>query len=105
MVEAAISLPRYPSVVIGALIRNAAREAVKHNIRAEGRRVTDFLPRQISAMAEVFVENNRDRLLAGALRTIGRSSELQRMLEKEQRAWAKRIERNSQVKCNAEVRC
>jgi integrase len=89
MAEATPSLPRYPSVVIGSLIRSAAREAVKHNIRAQGLRVTAFLPREISVMAEAFIGNNRDKLLAGALRAIERGPELQRMLEKEQRVWAK----------------
>jgi hypothetical protein len=74
-------------------MRNAAREAVKHNIRGEGLRVTDFLPKDISRMAETFIDNHRDKLLAGALRAIERSPELQRLLEKEQREWAKRIAR------------
>jgi hypothetical protein len=91
MAEAAISLPRYPSLVIGALIRNAAREAVKHNIRAEGLRVTDFLPREISVMAEAFAEHHHDKLLDGALRAVERSPELKKMLEKEQRIWEKRL--------------
>jgi hypothetical protein len=91
-----MSLPTYPSNVIAALMRNAAREAVKYNIRAEGLRVTDFLPKDITRMAEVLIGNNRDELLAGALRAIERSPELQRLLEKEQREWAKRIEQNSQ---------
>ena len=72
-------------------MRNAAREAVKHNIRAEGLKVQHFPLREISAMADQFVENNRDKLLAGALRLIERSPELQRMLEREQREWAKRL--------------
>ena len=88
---APISLPTYPSNVVAALMRNAAREAVKHNIRAEGLRVTDFLPKDISRMAEAFIDNHRDKLLAGALRAIERSPELRRLLEKEQREWAKRI--------------
>jgi hypothetical protein len=46
-------------------------------------------------MAEVFIDNHRDKLLAGALRAIERSTELQRMLEKEQREWAKRIAQQS----------
>jgi hypothetical protein len=54
-------------------------------------------------MAQEFVTNNRDVLLAGAMRTIERSPELRRMLEKEQREWAKRIEQNSQVKCNPQT--
>jgi hypothetical protein len=61
-----MSLPTYPSNVIAALMRNTAREAVKYNIRAEGLRVTDFLPKDISRMAEAFVDNHRDKLLAGA---------------------------------------
>jgi hypothetical protein len=104
MVEATYSLPRYPSVVIGALIRNAAREAVKHNIRAEGLRVTDFLPREISVMAEAFATKHRETLLAGALRAVERSPELQRMLEKEQRIWEKRIAQNSKYMRNSEGR-
>jgi hypothetical protein len=100
MVEAPTILPRYPSIVIACLMRNAAREAVKHNIRAQGLKIANFLPKDITRMAEAFVANNRDALLAGALRTIERSPELRRMLEKEQRKWARRIERNSQVKCN-----
>jgi hypothetical protein len=91
-----MSLPTYPSHVIAALMRNAARETVKHNIRAEGRRVTDFLPKDITRMAEAFIDNHRDKLLAGALRAIERSPELRRLLEKEQREWAKRIAQNSQ---------
>jgi hypothetical protein len=80
-----------PSNVIAALMRNAAREAVKYNIWAEGLRVTNFLPKDITRMAEAFIDNHRDKLLAGALRAIERSPELQRLLEKEQREWAKRI--------------
>jgi hypothetical protein len=34
---APVSLPTYPSNVIAALMLNAAREAVKNHIRAEGR--------------------------------------------------------------------
>ena len=88
---ASMSLPTYPSIVIAALMRNAAREAVKYNIRAEGLKVRDFAAKDITRMAEAFVGNNRDKLLAGALRTIERSPESQRLLEKEQREWAKRI--------------
>jgi hypothetical protein len=91
MAEATYSLPRYPSVVIGSLIRSAAREAVKHNIRAEGLKVQHFSVREISVMAEAFAEKHREALVAGALRLIERSPELQRMLAKEQRAWEKRI--------------
>jgi hypothetical protein len=58
---ASVSLPTYPSNVIAALMRNAAREAVKYNIRAEGLKVTDFLPKDISRMAEVFIDNHRDK--------------------------------------------
>jgi hypothetical protein len=75
---APISLPTYPSNVIAALMRNAAREAVKYNIRAEGLKVRDFLPKDITRMAEAFIDNHRDKLLAGALRAIERSPELQR---------------------------
>jgi hypothetical protein len=67
---ATISLPTYPSNVISVLTRNAAREAVKYNSRAG---------------------NHRDKVLAGALRAIERSQELRRLLEKEQREWAKRL--------------
>ena len=88
---ASMSLPTYPSLVISVLMRNAAREAVKHNTRAEGLKVRDFAAKDITRMAEAFVGNNRDKLLAGALRAIERSPELQRLLEKEQREWAKRI--------------
>jgi hypothetical protein len=86
-----MSLPTYPSIVINVLTRNAPREVVKYNIRAEGLRISNFLPKDISRMAEVFIDNHRDKLLAGALRAIERSPELQRLLEKEQREWAKRI--------------
>jgi hypothetical protein len=48
------------------------------------------LAKDITRMAEQFVVNNRPALLAGALRTIERSPELQRMLEKKQRESAKR---------------
>jgi hypothetical protein len=99
---APISLPTYPSNVIAALMRNAAREAVKYNIRAEGLRVTNFLPKDITRMAEVFIDNHRDKLLAGALRAIERSPELQRLLEKEQREWAKRIAR-AQEACPSQL--
>ena len=88
---APMSLPTYPSNVIAALMRNAAREAVKYNIRAEGLKVRDFLPKDITRMAEAFIDNHRDKLLAGALRAIERSPELQRLLDKEQREWTKRI--------------
>jgi hypothetical protein len=88
---ASVSLPTYPSIVINVLMRNAAREAVKHNIRAEGLRVSNFMPKDISRMAEAFIDNHRDKLLAGALRAIERSPELQRLLDKEQREWTKRI--------------
>jgi hypothetical protein len=63
-----MSLPTYPSNVIAALMRNAAREAVKYNIRGEGLRVADFMPKDISRMAQTFIDNHRDKLLAGALR-------------------------------------
>ena len=92
-----MSLPTYPSLVISVLMRNAAREAVKHNTRAEGLKVRDFPSRDIARMAETFIGNHRDKLLAGALRAIERSPELQRMLEKEQREWAKRIARAQAV--------
>ena len=82
-------------------MRNAAREAVKYNIRAEGLKVRDFPAKDITQMAEAFVGNHRDKLLAGALRAIERSPELQRLLEKEQREWAKRIARNTQHSCSA----
>ena len=42
-------------------------------IRAEGLRVKNFLPRDITRMADAFVDNHRDKLLAGALRAIERS--------------------------------
>jgi hypothetical protein len=103
MVEAALSLPRYPSTVIACLMRNAAREAVKHNIRAQGHKLSHYAAKDITRMAEALVVNNREVLLAGALRTIERSPELRRMLEKEQREWTKRIERNLQVKCNSQT--
>jgi hypothetical protein len=102
-VEAALSLPRYPSTVIACLMRNAAREAVKHNIRAQGHKLSHYAAKDITRTAQEFVTNNRDVLLAGAMRTIERSPELRRMLEKEQREWAKRIEQNSQVKCNPQT--
>jgi hypothetical protein len=73
----------------------AAKEAVKYNIRAEGLKLRDFPSRDIARMAEAFVGNHRDTLLAGALRAIERSPELQRMLEKEQREWAQRIAKQS----------
>ena len=88
---ATVTLPTYPSNVIAALMRSAAREAVKYDIRAEGLKVRDFPAKDITQMAEAFVGNHRDKLLAGALRAIERSPELQRLLEKEQREWAKRI--------------
>jgi hypothetical protein len=83
------------------LMHNAAREAVKYNIRAEGLRFTDLMPKDISRMAEVIIDNHRDKVLAGALRAIERSPELQRLPEKEQREWAKRIARNSSPKVPA----
>ena len=98
---ATVTLPTYPSNVIAALMRSAAREAVKYNIRAEGLKVRDFPAKDITRMAEAFVGNHRDKLLAGALRAIERSPELQRLLEKEQREWAKRIARNTQHSCSA----
>jgi hypothetical protein len=55
-------------------------------------------------MADAYATQHRETLLAGALRAVERSPELQRMLEKEQRVWAKRIAQNSQVKCKAESR-
>jgi hypothetical protein len=58
---APISLPTYPSNVIAVLMRNGAREAVKYNIRAEGLRVTDFLPKDISRMAEAFPSRQAPR--------------------------------------------
>jgi hypothetical protein len=60
-------------------MRNAAREAVKHNIRADGLRVTDFLPKDITRMAEAFIDNHHDKLLAGALRAIERGKLMRRM--------------------------
>jgi hypothetical protein len=39
---ATVSLATYPSLVISVLMRNAAREAVKYNIRAEGLKVRTF---------------------------------------------------------------
>jgi hypothetical protein len=54
-------------------MRNAAREAVEHNIRAQGLKIANFLPKDISRIAEAFVANNRDALLAGALRAIEHS--------------------------------
>ena len=100
---APMSLPTYPSNVIAALMRSAAREAVKYNIRAEGLKVRDFRCRDIARMAETFIGNHRDKLLAGVLRAIKRSPELQRLLEKEQREWAKRIAQNSQHLSNSKV--
>jgi hypothetical protein len=46
------SLSRYPSTVMSALVRNAAREGVKHNIRAQGLKIAPFLLKDITRMAE-----------------------------------------------------
>ena len=87
---APMSLPTYPSNVIAALMRNAAHPSR----RLEGQE----LPSQgITRMADAFVDNHRDKLLAGALRAIERSPELQRLLEKEQLEWAMRIAQSQAV--------
>jgi hypothetical protein len=54
-------------------------------------------------MAQAFVVNNRDALLRGALRAIDRTAKIRRMLEREQREWAKRIERNSKLLSKSET--
>jgi len=79
-----VAISRHPSLVIGSLIRSAAREAVKHNIRAQGLKVQHFLPREIT-----FITKHRETPAAGALRAVERSPELQRILDKHQRDWTK----------------
>jgi hypothetical protein len=60
MVEAKRSLsrtkPRDYTRQLYALARYYAREAAKDRIRHAGKRISDYLPREITAMAEELVE-------------------------------------------------
>jgi hypothetical protein len=91
MAEAAISLPRYPSVVIGApkkpkdfrpalvsLARYYARDAVKDQIRAKGHKLSHYAAKEIAQMADALLLSEPERFVARARKVL--AAEIERKL-------------------------
>jgi len=91
MAEAAISLPRYPSTVIAppkkpkdfppalvSLARYYARDAVKDQIRASGKKLTHYAAKEIAQMADALFLSEPERFVAKARRTL--AAEIERQL-------------------------
>ena len=58
----------HPKVLnaIHAIAKCYAREEVKHQIRARGQRVTDYVPREINIMANALLEERWEEFIAKA---------------------------------------
>lgn len=73
------------SAVIISLARYRARNAVKRQLRDQGRKLSQIKPREISVLAEAYLAEHRAALLLQALETVHRSPELLKMYEREER--------------------
>jgi hypothetical protein len=102
MGEASTIIAPGPSRVIAVLARQRAIAAVKRQIQAQGRKVSQFKHREIDAMAEDYVVAHRQRLIAEAWEIVRSSAELLRFYEKEQRERQRWLERNSQLMSNSQ---
>jgi hypothetical protein len=91
MVEAINTLPRYPSHVIITLARQAAKSAVKQQLRAQGLKPQMMRASGINATANLYFVANWRALLEEAWRKCQRRPDLMRFHEKAEKDRAKRI--------------
>jgi DNA invertase Pin-like site-specific DNA recombinase len=93
MVEATPSIHPQPSAVIGALARQAAIKAIKHRLRAQGRKPNSVtLPELRHQANDYFAEHRAE------LREWVRSSpSLRELYDKEQRDRQRKLERNLNI--------
>jgi len=85
-----------PSAVMATLARRAAINAVKQQVRASGRRLSELSSRTINELASVYLEANRQALIEQAIEIIDKSPTFRKFYEREQRERAK-LRRNAQV--------
>ena len=82
-----------------------ARKEIKRTIQREGKVKLCRVPvRDITAMAKAMVEANPAKFIAKAKVSSVVQDEVRRLQAKEERKRLRQLERNSRIKCNAEVR-
>lgn len=85
MAEAAPSIHPRPSVVIAVLAKQAARNAVKAELRARGLKLSHFAPRDLSIMANEYLDQHCAELFAETWQRVQNSFELRKLYDREQR--------------------
>jgi hypothetical protein len=79
-----------------------ARNRVKDRIKAEGRKLSQFRAKEISALAEALIAERRDEFIARAKASGAVREELHRLYTKEATALLRKLARKSQVMCKSE---
>ncbi len=96
MAEATPIIHPQPSFVIATLARQSALNAVKKEARAKGLKVSHFAVRELSIMAQEYIAQHRQALIAETWEPVQSAPELRALYEKEERARLRQLERNSQ---------
>ncbi len=85
MDEAIQNIPRQPSAVIATLARQAAIKAVKRQLQAQGIKLTNMSHREIVILAEEYLAQHRQTLLAHAWELVCSAPTLRVLYDQEQR--------------------
>jgi len=72
------------SLVIAVLARQAARKAVKRQLQAEGRKVSQMAAKEITALAEAYLRNHPE-MIAPTAETVRKVPQLRTLAEREER--------------------
>lgn len=72
------------SAAIAVLAREAARKAVKRQLQAQGIKLARFTGREISRMAEAYLDDHPE-LIAEAAETVRKSPHFRTLVQREER--------------------
>jgi hypothetical protein len=95
MDEAIQNIPPQPSAVIVTLARQAAITAVKEQLRHQGLKLAFMARREIVALAEEYLIEHRDALVAQTWERVCSAPELRELYDREQRRRQRLLERIS----------
>jgi Resolvase, N terminal domain len=87
-------IPLEPSAVIVGLARQAALKAVKQELRDLGRRLSRFTARDLKMMANDYLAQHREALIAETWQRLQSSSTLRAFYEREERDHQRQLKRN-----------
>jgi hypothetical protein len=80
------------SAMIYTLALYRAKQVVKQQIRKEGKKLQEFKARDITILAQLWLDVHREEAIADAKQSIARSPELTKMFEREQKQTVRRAQ-------------